>query len=105
MTNETKPVTLDTPELLSFIDKLNELRSQLNSSDREVRARKGRKYIKIVTHDPEKGKDWSAFCFIDQNGDVLKPASWSAPAKHARSNIFNAKNGMDGVGLFGCNYL
>ena len=35
-------------------------------------------------------RDRSAFAFVDKKtGDVLKPASWSAPAKHARGNIFD----------------
>lgn len=30
----------------------------------------------------------SVYAFIDlTNGDILKPASWKAPAKHARGNI------------------
>jgi hypothetical protein len=46
----------------------------------------------------------SAYCFIDKNGDVLKPASWSAPAKHARGNIHNA-NPIAACGPYGINYL
>lgn len=48
----------------------------------------GRHYIKII-------EDRSAFAFIDRtNGDVLKAASWKAPAKHARGNIFDKHNGL-----------
>ena len=57
----------------------------------------GRKYIKI-----ERGS--SVFCFIDaKTGDVLKAASWNAPAKHARGNIFEV--GKEGVDKYGAHYL
>tara|TARA_B110000238_G_scaffold143741_1_gene155038 strand:- start:590 stop:733 length:144 start_codon:yes stop_codon:yes gene_type:complete len=35
-------------------------------------------------------------------GDLLKPASWSAPAKHARGNILNGSASYDS---YGPNYL
>ena len=57
----------------------------------------GRKYIRIID-------DGSAFCFIDKsNGDVLMSASWSAPAKHARGNIY--KIGQEGVDRYGAHYI
>jgi hypothetical protein len=57
----------------------------------------GRKYAKIMsdssawgfialTNDPSKGQ---------VIGDLLKPASWSAPARHARGNI------LDGSAVYG----
>ena len=50
---------------------------------------KGRRYIRVVSDD---GTQSSAWAFVDTtNGDILKPASWKAPAKHARGNIFNAE--------------
>ena len=70
----------------------------------------GRKYIKISktsTFDGvenEMGK--SVYCFINkENGDVLKAASWKAPAKHARGNIYNEDNGLNAVSAYGANYL
>ncbi len=54
------------------------------------------------------GKARSIFCFIateDSNtkalpnvkrGDVMKAATFKAPAKHARGNIFDAHNGLMG---------
>ena len=45
-------------------------------------------------------RDNSAFAFVDKaTGDVLKPASWSAPAKHA------AHNGLANIGPYGPQYL
>ena len=71
---------------------------------------KGRKYKRIVVKDHDSdGKELnfsgSVFCFINsENGDVLKAAGWSAPAKGARSNIYNDVNGVDGVNQYGANY-
>jgi hypothetical protein len=47
---------------------------------------KGRKYTKLISVDTLGSR--SVWCFVDQtNGDILKAATWSAPAKHARGNI------------------
>lgn len=63
---------------------------------------KGIKYTRIV-HTRDNGGS-SVLCFIDKsNGDVLKPATWKAPAKHARGNIFEV--GKEGIGKWGANYL
>lgn len=60
----------------------------------------GKKYIRIWA---VRSSSRHAYCFIEKSsGDVLKPASWRAPAKHARGNIFT---GPDGVNEFGANYL
>jgi len=59
----------------------------------------GRKYFKIV-------KSGSVFAFVNkENGDVLMPASWAAPAKHARGNIYDDDIGMSRVGPYGPAYL
>ncbi len=51
-------------------------------------------------------RDSSAFCFIDiATGDVLKSASWAAPAKHARGNVFDQHNGLSMIGPYGPQYL
>lgn len=60
----------------------------------------GKKYIRIVENDG------SAFAFIDRtNGSVLKPASWKAPARHARGNIFDKTSGLGSIGMYGPAYL
>lgn len=63
-----------------------------------------RKYIKvIVTTD---GKYRNAFSFIDKaTGNILKAASWNAPAKHARGNIFDDHNGLKHMSWTGPCYL
>lgn len=59
----------------------------------------GTRYVKIT-------RDGSAHAFVDRTtGDVLKPATWKAPAKHARGNIFDAHNGLGSMGEYGPAYL
>lgn len=59
----------------------------------------GRKYAKV-----ERGN--VVYCFINlENGDVLKAATYSSPAKHARSNIYDADHGVSGVNEYGANYI
>lgn len=65
----------------------------------------GRKYIRIVRRDSG-ATGGSVHCFIDTtNGNVLKAASWKAPAKHARGNIYDVKNGLGLMGPHGPAYL
>ncbi len=50
----------------------------------------GRKYAKITSKDSN-GMSGGVWGFVNmENGDLLKAASWSAPAKHARGNIESA---------------
>jgi hypothetical protein len=47
----------------------------------------GSKYVRIVLRDVVSRSAWA---FVDRtNGNVLKAASWKAPAKHARANVFD----------------
>ena len=48
----------------------------------------------------------SAWAFIDKtNLDVLKPASWKAPAKGARGNLKDSSGGMSRIQWTGPMYL
>ena len=62
-----------------------------SSSKKEFRCQAGRKYWKINQQDVEEdGKIWSGGvrAFIDKKtGEVYKPASWKAPAKHVRNEL------------------
>jgi hypothetical protein len=59
----------------------------------------GNRYFKVI-------RGSSVHCFVDKtNGDVLKPASWKVPAKHARGNILDANNGLRYMGEYGPAYL
>lgn len=62
---------------------------------------RGKRYIRIVAETGMEHLSYksgevtfqrSAWGFIDMtNGDILKAATWKAPAKHARGNIYNAE--------------
>ena len=55
--------------------------------DNEFYLETGRKYYKLVHKDSNQR---SVHCFIDKiTGDVLKSASWNAPAKGVRFNLLN----------------
>lgn len=59
----------------------------------------GKRYIRVF-------RDNSAYAFIDKtNGDVLMPASWRAPAKHPRGNVWNEDHGLNCTGPYGIAYL
>ena len=55
--------------------------------DEEFYLETGRKYYKLVHRS---GISRSVHCFINKtNGDVLKSASWNAPAKGVRYNLLD----------------
>ena len=55
--------------------------------DEEFYLETGRKYYKLIHRS---GKSRSVHCFINKtNGDVLKSASWNAPAKGVRYNLLD----------------
>lgn len=70
----------------------------LNFHDKEWSLSIGKRYAKIIC-------EGSAFCFVDlTTGDVLKSASWSAPAKGSRGNIFDIHNGLKRIRRYGPEY-
>ena len=59
----------------------------------------GKKYLKVVREEFDtfqgrnKWRDTTVHAFIDRKtGEVYKPASWKAPAKHVRFNFCNKKD-------------
>lgn len=73
--------------------------SSLAPEEVKVRNMNAPKYLAVTRRDD------SVFCFINQaNGDVLKAATWRAPAPHARGNIFTRRESL-GVNAFGANYI
>jgi hypothetical protein len=66
----------------------------------------GQRYARVIRKDSTASAGGSAYCFIDlTNGDVLKAASWKAPAKGARGNLADAHGGLKAVGQYGAIYL
>lgn len=64
----------------------------------------GHRYARIVAQREAGGQivERSAFAFIDMDtGDIHKPDGWKKPAKHARGNLSDEKNGMGWVTGYG----
>lgn len=65
----------------------------------------GRRYVRVDALR-ESGSTRRVFAFIDtRTGDILMPATYRAPAKHARGNLFNGDFGTDCVTPHGIRYL
>lgn len=67
----------------------------------------GRRYAKLISCDVRAGVEsaQSVYCFVDLGtGDILKAATWKAPAKHARGNVLRSDR-MQSVTAYGANYL
>jgi len=80
----------------------NHERSKYNFEPDKLELMEGRRYFRVVRVGVN-NLHRSAYCFVDRtNGDVLKPAGWKGPAKHARGNIFTDHIG---VGPYGAHYL
>jgi len=57
----------------------------------------GKKYLKVVREEyderNDRWRDTTVHSFVDKKtGEVYKPASWKAPAKHVRFNFCNKKD-------------
>lgn len=67
----------------------------------------GNKYAKFIKRYAGDTYGCVYFFVNLENGDILKAASWAAPAKHARGNIFTSPNYGVGnvVGVYGATYL
>ena len=67
----------------------------------------GKKYIKVVREEyderNDRWRDTTVHAFINrETGEVYKPASWKAPAKHVR---FNLSNDLDRQNLHDPNFV
>ena len=85
-------------QIKTFVSKINgEIESDPYFSDHPtgpdlvITVKFGRKYAKLLANN-----GGSAWGFVDMTtGDLLKPAGWSAPAKHSRGNIATAQYGKN----------
>ena len=92
-----------------FIDECQTLVDEHNRKhhwETLLEVKPGRKYIKIIAKDiGDKMNGSRVWAFIDKsNGDILKPAGWKAPARHARGNIYD-ENPMLFIGPHGPAYM
>jgi hypothetical protein len=103
-----------TPEFLSWFEGVKKITNDYfdlnfpNNPKPSFEFKMGPRYVKIIRDRSVHAfiRDRSVHAFIDCiNGDVLKPTSWRAPAKHSRGNIFDTKNGLGSMEVFGPAYL
>jgi hypothetical protein len=67
---------------------------------------KGKRYARIVRQRRGDSNSRSAYGFVElATGDIFKPATWKAPAKHKRGNIFDESGGLDCCGPYSVAYL
>lgn len=68
--------------------------------------RVGGKNIKVIMEDKNGGYSKSVHSFISlETGDIFKPASWNAPAKGKRGNIYDEDGGRKALTRYGIIYL
>lgn len=102
-----KNVTM-TPEmvehLLTWIDEVNAIMAGRRSVS--VSWEEGLRYHRIwAVSDMGDWQSRSCYAFIDKaTGDVYRPATWRAPAKHVRGNI-TVRNTAEYCGPYGVAYL
>lgn len=68
---------------------------------------KGKKFVRIISSRRGRGESGrSVYCFVERStGNILKAASWKAPAKHARGSIFRDDPVTGCCGPYGIVYL
>ena len=94
---------LDHDPLKVFLQRCQDLVDKGGLGREVLSIQTGSKYHKIISTE---GNRHRVFAFINKaTGDILKPASFMAPAKHARGNIHDDSGGMDGMTSYGPKYL
>jgi hypothetical protein len=100
------------PIVKNFINKVDEeintyYKTTLsNLTVPELKVHIGNKFIKLILNNSV----WGFISRVDgelkgapiKKGDLLKPASWKSPAKHARGNV---SDGTARYGVYGPEYL
>ena len=118
--NTTKTQTTNSKNGLSFNDALDNLLLQIqvsydnwggnggNGKTLDLKINNGRKFLKVI----EGNRVWGFVANVDGihkgvpmlKGDILKAATWRAPAKHSRGSIFD-KEMHKSFSWTGPNYL
>ncbi len=91
---------------IHFVQKMaDEYYEQFETQSCKITVKYGRKYAKIIKVSIPAGST-SVHSFVKlTTGDVYKAASWKAPAKHARANIYDYESLKRGVNAMGAAYL
>jgi hypothetical protein len=93
-----------TPFINGLTQRLNEYKASSGYTyfkEYKVIATEAKKYFKVYRVEVQNdGKDGSPhiLAFVDKTtGDIFKPATYKAPAKHARGNVLSNQNGMEAI--------
>lgn len=113
MERSKEAVSKETPEFVEFVECCRN-RVKEGCEEATIRIYETRNYLVLQ-------RDYlgslSSFCFVVKTdnktkelgemkrGDVMKAASFKAPAKHARGNIFDEHNGLSKITQYGVEYL
>lgn len=67
---------------------------------------RGKRYVKLIDFEIREGSDepreGSVHSFIEiETGNIFMPASYKAPAKHVRGNIFTETHGRESMSAAG----
>lgn len=115
---ETAKLTINSPEVVQFVEKCqkmidNEYQVRGYGNPPRLEVSSGEKFIKIVQWKIGTTGQRFVHTFIATmdsetkvlgkvlRGDILKPASFKAPAKHARGNLFDESSGMSNMTSYG----
>lgn len=113
-------ISLETPQVKTWIEGTRKIYNDYMAANfptnplEVIDAREGQRYIKLVRtykhREPltgiEKAITSSVHAFLDRtNGDVLKPATFNAPAKGARGNVLQPDNGLKCMTQYGPCYM
>tara|TARA_R110000796_G_scaffold142925_1_gene259437 strand:- start:2183 stop:2512 length:330 start_codon:yes stop_codon:yes gene_type:complete len=104
--NNTHPVNSIEEFETQLVNQLNEYYKDYSLGTPKVQINKGNKFYKIIVGTGVWGFV-ARIPFIHKGvqlmkGDLMKPAGWSAAAKHARGNVIE---GSAAYGVFGPLYL
>ena len=91
-------------KLTEFMARIQEMMNKnISINPPTIQAERGQRYIRIVRHGPA---EHSVYCFVEMaTGDILKPAGYKTPAKHARGNILDEHGGMSWLTPYGVGSL
>lgn len=89
--------------LNSLAERLNQYKERNNFTyfdSYTAIATEGKKYFKVYRREVKDriGRNESIVAFIDKaTGDIYKPATYAAPAKHSRGNVNSPEDGMEAI--------